>query len=186
MCPNVIISEIALIHKIRIPKTRHIHEFITPRLQKHTELPKPRANTTKLPLGWLKFYTHSTCLEAICCCGCCCCTESYPQWGVETADDDEEGEAADDVDVARPTGPTPRFRLGPAPPPPPDCIKNNSNFFNYSSPQKPNYYHKNSRKKKPTNITTQIPPKKTLLILIKPLFPSDPNVQKKINNKKIN
>lgn len=63
-----------------------------------------------------------TCLEPICCC-CCCCNVSNPKCDAETADDDEDGDAVDDVDVARPAGPTPGFRPGPPPPPAVDCMQ---------------------------------------------------------------
>lgn len=72
------------------------------------------------------------CWWCCCCCCCCCCIESKPKCGVDTAEDDEDGDAADEVDVARPAGPT---RLGP---PPPDCMQNEPKIHtNTHKPPKP-------------------------------------------------
>jgi hypothetical protein len=114
-------------------------------LQGHSQLPSPHPNSTNFsqnpslpvckynpiskthipiqPNSHKTIQLHPktlTCLDPICCCCCCCCCciESKPKCGVDTAEDDEDGDAAEDVDAARPAGPT---RLGP---PPPDCMQN--------------------------------------------------------------
>lgn len=103
--------------------------------------------------------------------------ESKPKWGADTADDDEEGEAADDVDAARPAGPAPGFRLGP-PPPPPDCIRIISNSGPTKNPDHPEI-HTYPLKEFKTKPKTQENSKKIPPIFRKTLSgPSDPNVQK--------
>lgn len=82
-----------------------------------------------------------TCLDPICC--CCCCIESNPKCGVDTAEEDEDGDAAEDVDAARPPGPT---RLGPPPPPPTDCMQNLTQI--HTHPQPPNPPKREPLKKK--------------------------------------
>lgn len=58
--------------------------------------------------------------------------ESNPRWGVDTADEEEDGDA-DDVDVALPGGPTAGFRPGP----PPDCMQKNPNSDNHRKLENP-------------------------------------------------
>lgn len=64
----------------------------------------------------------------------CCCIESKPKCGVETGEEDEEGEAAADVETPRPGGPTTWFLLG-TPPLPPDCMPNSITLVNETTPK---------------------------------------------------